>query len=268
MERGVKTLMDLSGRRALITGGAGHLGQVMAAALMECGAEVLIADLTTERAREAAERLMAEQGGRARWVGGDLEQPEGTDDMVRFVEREWGRLDILVNNAAFVGTSSLTGWNVPFDEQSYESWCRAVQVNLNSVFQVTRRMKPFLMRSEAASVINILSIYGICGPDLRLYEGLAMNNPAAYGAGKAGLLQFTRYCASCFAPAIRVNAITPGGIFRNQDPRFVERYADRTPMRRMAKEEDFKGAIVYLASDLSAYVTGQNLVVDGGWTVW
>ena len=95
-----------------------------------------------------------------------------------------------------------------------------------------------------------------------------MNNPAAYGAGKAGLLQFTRYCASCFAPAIRVNAITPGGIFRNQDPRFVERYADRTPMRRMAKEEDFKGAIVYLASDLSAYVTGQNLVVDGGWTVW
>jgi NAD(P)-dependent dehydrogenase (short-subunit alcohol dehydrogenase family) len=106
------------------------------------------------------------------------------------------------------------------------------------------------------------------GPDLSLYEGTGMNNPAAYAASKGGLLQFTQWSATVLAPDIRVNAITPGGVFRGQDKAFVARYTQKTPLKRMAQEEDFKGAVAFLASDLSTYVTGQNISVDGGWGAW
>ena len=117
-------------------------------------------------------------------------------------------------------------------------------------------------------VINVISIYGMVGPNMGLYAGTSMGNPAAYAASKGGLLQFTRWLASVLAPHVRVNSITPGGVSRNQAPAFVERYQLLTPLGRLATEEDFKGAVAFLASDLSAYVTGHNLVVDGGWTVW
>ena len=127
---------------------------------------------------------------------------------------------------------------------------------------------PWLEKSGAASVIQIASIYGMLGPDLRLYEGTGMGNPAAYAASKGGLLQMTRWLSTVLAPKVRVNAITPGGIWRRQAAEFVERYESRVPLGRMGSEEDLKGAVAYLASDLSAYVTGHNLVVDGGWTAW
>jgi len=129
-------------------------------------------------------------------------------------------------------------------------------------------LTPLLRNSGTGSVINIASIYGMLGPDYSLYEGTAMGNPAAYAASKGGLIQLSRWLATTLAPAIRVNTITPGGVFRNQPDVFVERYKSRTPLGRMATEDDFRGAIAYLASDMSAYVTGQNLMVDGGWGAW
>ncbi|MDO8629190.1 MAG: SDR family oxidoreductase, partial [Phycisphaerales bacterium] len=118
------------------------------------------------------------------------------------------------------------------------------------------------------SIINIASIYGSYGPDLRLYAGTAMGNPAAYAASKGGLIQLTRWLATVLAPHVRVNSISPGGVFRNQPEEFVQRYEARTPLGRMATDDDLRGAMLYLASDLSRYVTGQNLSVDGGWGVW
>src|SRR5437870_1912890 len=112
------------------------------------------------------------------------------------------------------------------------------------------------------------SIYGVVGPDLALYEGTPLGNPAAYAASKGGLLQFTRWLATSLAPRVRVNMLSPGGVERGQAEQFRTRYVAKTPLARMATEEDFKGAVAYLASDLSAYVTGQNLIVDGGWTTW
>ncbi len=268
MNRRIGELMDLTGKTALITGGAGHLGKVMAEALAECGANVILTDRDPDTTENAAREVAAGCNARVLAVAASLEDMNAPAVLENFIREKTGRLDILINNAAFVGTSNLTGWNVPFEEQSADSWNRAVDINLNAVFRVTRQLESLLRASPGASIVNIGSIYGICAPDFRLYEGLPMNNPAAYGAAKAGLIQFTRYCATCFAPDIRVNAITPGGIFRNQDPRFVERYESRTPMKRMAREEDFKGTILYLVSDLSAYVTGQNLVVDGGFSCW
>jgi NAD(P)-dependent dehydrogenase (short-subunit alcohol dehydrogenase family) len=129
-------------------------------------------------------------------------------------------------------------------------------------------LSPLLKSSDNGCIVNIGSIYGTYGPDWSLYEGTKMSNPAAYAASKGGLIQLTHWLATTVSPEIRVNAISPGGIFRNQPGEFVKRYESRTPLGRMANEEDFRGAIAYLASDLSKYVTGVNLAVDGGWGAW
>jgi NAD(P)-dependent dehydrogenase (short-subunit alcohol dehydrogenase family) len=125
-----------------------------------------------------------------------------------------------------------------------------------------------MMESKGASIINVASIYGIAGPDWSLYEGTKIGNPAAYAVSKGGLIQFTRWLATTVAPGIRVNAISPGGILRGQPKNFVERYSAKVPLGRMAKEDDFRGIIAYLATDLSEYVTGQNISIDGGWSIW
>jgi NAD(P)-dependent dehydrogenase (short-subunit alcohol dehydrogenase family) len=179
-----------------------------------------------------------------------------------------GSLDVLINNAAFVGTSDLKGWGVTFAQQTIETWRRALEVNLTAAFQLCQGLSPLLQSSGRGIIINIGSIYGEFGPDWSLYEGTSMNNPAAYGASKAGLLQLTRWLATTMAPAVRVNAISPGGIARGQAQAFVKRYEARTPLGRMATEDDFRGAVAFLASDMSAYITGQNLLIDGGWSVW
>ena len=128
--------------------------------------------------------------------------------------------------------------------------------------------KNLLEKSQYASVINIGSIYGLYGPDMSIYEGTGLNNPAAYSASKGGLIQLTRWLSTVLAPKVRVNCISPGGILRNQPEKFVKRYVNKTPLKRMGSESDIVGAVIYLASDLSSWVTGQNLIVDGGWGVW
>jgi len=264
----VKKLMDLSGRVALVTGGAGHLGRAMADALAELGASIAIIDRAEEDCRSTVEWLKARHPVAVLPFAVDLEDEAAVITLPCRVAEALGSLDILVNCAAFVGTSGLEGWNEPFESQSVDTWRRAIEVNLTAVFALTQAAAPLLKSKGHGSIINISSIYGVHGPDLSLYQGTEMNNPAAYAASKGGLLQFTRWCATVLAPQIRVNAITPGGVFRNQDEKFVERYVEKTPLKRMACEEDFKGVISFLASDLSAYVTGQNIAVDGGWGVW
>ena len=159
-------------------------------------------------------------------------------------------------------------WNTTFEKQSLESWRRAFEVNLTAVFELSQGFVPIMRDSIGASIVNISSIYGFLGPDWRLYSETNMGNPAAYSASKGALIQFTRWLSTTLAPSVRVNAICPGGVFRNQPESFVTQYEPRTPLARMAKEEDFKGALGFLVSDLSSYVTGQSLSVDGGWSAW
>ena len=174
----------------------------------------------------------------------------------------WGRLDVLFNNAGMGAPP------VPLEDLDVAVWKQVVDVNLTAVFDLCQGLFPILRNAKGASIINIASIYGQYGPDWALYEGTSLSNPAAYGASKGGLIQFTRWLATTISPQVRVNAISPGGVSRNQPEAFVKRYEVKTPLRRMATEEDFRGAVAYLASDLSNYVTGQNLVVDGGWGAW
>ena len=250
-----------------MTGAAGHIGSAISDGLAELGADVILLDRNADACDSIAQRIGAEHSVRAFALAVDLECLEQCE-ILREVETVAQKLDILVNCAAFVGTDKLTGWNEPFEKQSPETWRRAIEVNLTAPFLLIQSLLPLLSRSTGASIVNVSSIYGICAPDYSVYEGLDINNPAAYAASKAGLLQLTKWLATTLAPDIRVNAITPGGVERGQPERFIERYEAKTPLRRMATEEDMKGAMAFLASDLSRYVTGQNIVVDGGWSVW
>lgn len=266
--RSVKELADLTGRTAVITGGAGNLGRAMASALREAGADIALVDRDGSGLDCVAEVLGCLPGGRIAKFPADLEREAARLELARSVEGDFDTVDILINNAGFVGDSELTGWVAPFDSQSLETWRRAMEVNLTAPFHLSQLLAPALAAHQRGSIVNVGSIYGMLGPDMTLYDGTVMGNPAAYAASKGGLLQLTRWLATNLAPAIRVNCLTPGGISRGQPDSFVDRYVARTPLGRMGFEEDFKGAALYLASDLSRWMTGQNIVVDGGWSAW
>ena len=167
-----------------------------------------------------------------------------------------------------MGSSNLDGWSTSLENQSLDTWRRAIEVNLTACFKVIQSNKELLEKSSQGSIINIGSIYGIYGPDLSIYEGTEMNNPAAYSVSKGGLIQLTRWMSTVLAPKIRVNSISPGGVLRDQPEEFIKRYIERTPLKRMGSESDIVGAVIYLSTNLSSWVTGQNIIVDGGWGVW
>ena len=258
----------MKGRVALVTGGGGHIGSALCEALAELGASVAVLDMDRDSCNRTASRIKERYEVETLPLVVDLSDEEAVRSGPSLVMGSLGRLDILVNCAAMVGTSDLQGWAVSFSEQRSGAWRSAIEVNLTAPFVLTQACAEALTASGHGSVINMGSIYGITGPDMGLYEGTPMGNPAAYAASKGGLLQLTRWLAMVMAPHVRVNAISPGGVWRNQPEDFHSRFVARTPLKRMAAEEDLKGAVAYLSSDLSAYVTGHNLIVDGGWTVW
>jgi NAD(P)-dependent dehydrogenase (short-subunit alcohol dehydrogenase family) len=262
--KSVHQLIALAGRRALISGGAGHIGLACAEALIELGASVAILD----RDRDACETRAAALGSSAIALPCDLSDENDTRAAIDRGIQAMGGLDILIHCAAFVGTTEMEGWAEPFETQTVDAWESALRVNLTAPFVMVQHGRAALEKSGHGSVILFGSIYGLVAPDMDLYAGTAMANPVGYGVSKGGLLQLVRYLSVLLAPAVRVNAISPGGVLRGQPEAFRKRYEARAPLRRMAMEEDLKGAVAYLASDLSAYVTGHNLVVDGGWTAW
>lgn len=264
----LRDLMDLNGRRAMVTGATGHLGKVIAETLAELGADLVLVDRPGSDFDSLTASLAKLCSVNIEHFGCDLEQQHQRTELIAWMKSSGQSLNILVNNAAFVGTSDLPGWSVPFEEQTVATWRRALEVNLTAIFDLCQGLAPLLRDADGANIINIASIYGAYGPDWRLYEGTQMGNSAAYAASKGGLLQFTRWLATTLAPAVRVNAISPGGIWRNQPQEFATRYAIRTPLQRMGTEHDLRGAIAYMASDISNYVTGHTLVVDGGYGTW
>jgi NAD(P)-dependent dehydrogenase (short-subunit alcohol dehydrogenase family) len=264
---GIQTQLDLTGRVALITGGAGHLGRAFGAGLAELGATVCLLDLNGDTARDAAAALTATFGHPTLGLFADVTDPVAVATAVRQISDSFGRLDILVNNAAYP-PSTLNPDGLAIETQNPDRWDLDLPVMLKGTFVVTRAAATLLQDSGNGSIINIASIYGLVGPDLGLYAGTTMANPAYYAAAKGGVIQLTRYWATTMAPAVRVNSVAPGGIERDQPAGFRQRYAARTPMGRMATEADIVGGVVFFASDLSRYVSGQILAIDGGWTAW
>ena len=260
-------LFSLRGRVAAVTGGGGPLGSLLAQTLGALGAKVLVLDLDAGSTSDIVERLRKHDSVDCEGLAVDLSTEVGTASASEWIS-SFGQLDVLVHNAALTGTSETTGYVVPFGQQTSDAFRRAVDINLVAPFALTQSLVPLLSRGGHSSVICVSSIYGSVGPNMNLYAGTEMGNPAAYAASKGGLVQLTRYLSTVLAPAVRVNAFAPGGIERGQPTEFVERYTRLTPLARMATEDDFCGVLAFLASDASRYVTGQVINVDGGWTAW
>ena len=261
-------LSNLKGRNAIVTGASGNLGAVIANTLAELGANLILTDQKTANLEQLKQEIIKKWKINVVYMHCDLELQEERNELIEWVKSNFKVIDILINNAAFVGSSNLKGWNEDFESQSVETWRRAMEVNVTAAFELCQKLLHLLRKSQSASIINIGSIYGVNGPDWRLYENINMANPAAYASSKAALIQLTRWLATTISPEFRVNSISPGGIKRGQSEEFIQRYEKKTPLGRMASEDDFRGAIAFFSTDLSAYVTGQNLLVDGGWGVW
>ena len=261
-------LFNMSSKNTIITGAAGKLGKTISLTLAELGSNLILVDLLHKDLSALKVEIQRIYNVDVKIFEVNLEKEIERKQFANLVKNEIDFLNCLINNAAFVGTSNLEGWAVDFEEQSLESWRRALEVNLTAPFHLSQIFSDVLKKSEDANIINIASIYGYLGPDWDLYENNDLSNVAAYSCSKAALLQLTRWLATTLAPDVRVNSISPGGIYRSQPENFVEKYNRKTPLRRMAKEQDFAGTIAYLASKASEYVTGENLIVDGGLSAW
>jgi NAD(P)-dependent dehydrogenase (short-subunit alcohol dehydrogenase family) len=254
----VQELFDLKGRVAVVTGGSGLFGRQIAEALAEAGARTIMASRNLEKLRQQADFFR--QNGLEVEV---LQYDQGDEASIRQLLDQVldlaGKVDVLVNNSVF---RTMKTWSDPAS-----CFTKSMEVNATGLFLMTRLFGDKMAERGQGSIINVGSIQGVVGPDFTLYEGLGWNTPPDYFFHKGGLLQLTRYAASVLGPrGVRVNAISPGGFYNNHEPIFVERYNARTFLGRMANDTDIKGGIVFLASDASAYVTGANLAVDGGYT--
>jgi 2-deoxy-D-gluconate 3-dehydrogenase len=267
---------DVSNRTIIVTGGAGLLGREYARALVEAGASVVVADLNEPGVASVAADLQGSPGT-AIGIGVDVTDQASVARLVRTTLGAFGRLDGLVNNAAlnpaFV-PGRTTDFDVPFEQYSLDLWNQTLAVNLTGLFLCTREVAPTMLAQGRGVIVNVSSTYGMVGPDQRLYvpddPGTPRGyKPVAYSVTKSGVLGFTRYLAAYWAGAgIRVNTLTPGGVFSDQPEDFVRRYSARTLLGRMADRHEYSAALLFLLSDASSYMTGANLVVDGGWTAW
>jgi NAD(P)-dependent dehydrogenase (short-subunit alcohol dehydrogenase family) len=257
--RKLDELFDLSGRVAVVTGGGGLYGRPISTALAEAGAHVVIASRDAARREQIAADLR-ESGLKASAAHLDLADEGSIDGLAQELGRTFGRVDILVNGAVHrQGLDTMRTQSV--------DWQATSRVNSLGLFLITKTCLELMLPQASGSIINIASIYGVVGPDFSIYGTTGMTSPAFYAYDKGGMIALTRYLACEYGPrGIRVNSISPGGLLEEQPEEFVRNYKSRTPLGRMAEVDDIKGAVVYLASDASAYVTGTNLMVDGGWT--
>jgi NAD(P)-dependent dehydrogenase (short-subunit alcohol dehydrogenase family) len=251
---------DLTGRIAVVTGGAGLIGSAVCEALADHGARVVVADLAADRGRALASSL----GDEAAFVRTDVTSEADVRSLVDVTVEEYGGLDVLVN-AAYPRND---GYGRRYEDVDVDDWRENVDKHLTGCYLPTSYATRTMVDSGGGSVVNFGSIYGMQAPDFTVYDGTEMTSPVEYAAIKGGIVNLTRYLASYLGPAgIRVNAVSPGGVFDGQEETFVDAYERRTPLGRMAAPEDVAGAVVFLTSDAASYVTGHNLVVDGGWTI-
>lgn len=273
----IQQKFDLTGRVAVVTGGVGLLGKEFCRTLAEAGACVVVVDLNASASQAVAESL-TDSGFKALAVPTDITQPDAVNVLVEKTLSAFGRLDILVNSAALdpkFDPDAVNKGITPgaFEDYPLDLWNSALNVNLTGTFLMTQAcVKPMIEHGKKGSIINICSTYGLNGPDQRIYikDGKRVAfKPVYYTVTKAGVMGFTKYLAAYYAGTdIRVNALTPGGVFNNHEDYFVQNYSAKTIIGRMAHKDEMNGALLFLASDASSYMTGNNVVVDGGWTAW
>lgn len=254
-----KELFSCKGKTAMVTGGAGLIGRGIVKALHEFGAEVYIADIDKNKADELIKDVAV------KFVYLDITSDDSIQKALAEVIKNSGKIDILVN-CAYPRTKD---WGMKFENIPFSSWKINLDNHLGGYFLCCQKAAEQMKAKGGGAIINLSSIYGVVAPDFSIYEGTEMTMPAAYSAIKGGIISLTRYIATYYGSYnVRANTISPGGIFDNQPESFVERYTKKTPLKRMAVPDDIIGAVIFLASDASSYITGQNILIDGGWTAW
>jgi len=267
-------LLRLDGRVVVLTGAAGLLGREYAKALVEAGASVALVDIDAPGLERTAGGVAG--SGRVLTAVTDVSDAASVSRMMAAVLDQFGRVDILVNNAAIdpkVAPGAPAGTSLRFEDFPLDLWQQALSVNVTGMFLCARAAARPMLAQKGGIIINVSSIYGMLGPDQRLYESpdraAVFVKPVTYSVTKSAVFGLTNYLSTYFSgQGIRVNTLTLGGVQHEQDESFVQRYSQRTPMGRMARKDEYCGALLFLASDASSYMTGANLVVDGGWSAW
>jgi NAD(P)-dependent dehydrogenase (short-subunit alcohol dehydrogenase family) len=274
MKSNYKNLFDLTGKTAVVTGAVGILGQRFCRGLAEFGAQVAVVDLAADKCTAFAAELEHDYGTAAIGVACDVSDPASVASMVEQVVKRFSAIDILHNNAASK-SSDLDAFFASTEKYSLAEWRKIMSVNIDGMFLVAQAVGGQMQKQgTGGSIIQTASIYGIVSSDKRIYEGSfyldrQISNPAVYSTSKAAVVGLTRYLAANWGDArIRVNALVPGGVESGQNDAFKARYSARVPLARMAQPDEMVGAVVYLASDASSYVTGHCLIVDGGLSAW
>lgn len=269
----LNNLFNLKDKVVIITGGAGLLGRQYANALANLGAVPIIADMDGALAEQIASEFEKKYNTKVLGLQVDVASKKSLESCRDKVLGEFGRIDVLINNAGISGKVADDTVAPDFEDYPLGEWEKAFDVNITGMFLAAQIFGREMSKLGSGVVVNICSIYGILSPDQRIYEkeGVSKNfiKPVSYSVTKSAVLNLTRYLATYWAnKGIRVNTLTPGGVFDNQDKEFIKKYSERTPMGRMANPEDMVGPMLFLASDASKYMTGANLIIDGGWSAW
>lgn len=264
--RHIKDMFQLTGKTIVITGGAGHLGSGISEALAVFGADLYLLGHDIEKNQRESILLREKYNGViCESIAFDLRDKRSVHSAVNAVMERARKIDVLINNAVY-------GCTKPLHEYEEEEWLEGIDGTINGVFRMTREILPIMLDQGHGNIINVASMYGMVAPDMEIYGDSGQNNPANYGAGKAAIIQFTKYIACVYAEkGIRANAVSPGPFPElkvQKDARFIRALENKTPMHRIGSPEDLQGIMVYLASDASRYTNGQNIAVDGGWTSW
>jgi len=243
---------NLNGKIIVITGGNGLLGKSIIKDILNAKGIAINLDITHDTNLNK-KRIYC-----------DISNSISIDNAIKLIIQKYGRIDGWINNAY----PRTPDWNNKFENISIDSWKINIDLQLNSLFICCQKVLKIMKKQKFGNIINIASIYGIVGPDFNLYQNLEITMPAAYSAIKGGVINFTKYLASYYGKYnIRINCVSPGGIINNQNKNFIKRYESKVPLKKMAKADQVSPAIIFLVSDSASYITGHNLIVDGGWTI-
>jgi len=262
----MENIFDINGKIAVVTGGAGLLGTQFAQVLKNFGATVILTDYDLDACRNRVKELDSKNIIPMKL---DVTSKSEWDSVLQKVFDDYKGIDILINGAAFTNKTKTDSFDNTFENTTLDSWNQMLNVNLTGSFLGCQAVSKFMKKKKSGSIINIASLYGIVSPNHKMYPGTGIVQPVAYTVSKHGVIGLTKYAATWLAEdGIRVNSITPGGIQDGHDDLFLERFAQLSPNGRMTKKEELNGALIYLASNASSSVVGQNIIVDGGWTSW
>ena len=263
----VKNIFDLTDKTVILTGAAGYLGGNYADGLSQSGANVVLADINYQGCKKLEHKIREKYDVDPLSVKLDLTQSKSINNLVSKITKKYSDIDVLINNAAYQGTPKIR--TAGFENLTLETWNQAISVNLTGIFLLSQQIGKIMKNQKFGNIINISSIYGIVGADQRIYGKSGQNSAVFYAATKGAVLNLTRYLASFWnRTGIRVNTFSPGGVENKQDKNFIRNYSKKTMIGRMARNDEYVGALIFLASDASSYMTGSNLIIDGGWTAW